>query len=415
LIEPSEYHPVRDIVGEVNRYLEGKTVVLGITGSVAAYKAVDTARWLIRRGGRVIPVMTYEARRYLGELLLHWATGLKPITDLTGETEHISLVKGSDSVLVAPATLSTIAKMAYGIVDNPVALMAVSAMGYNKGVIVAPAMHSSLYDSDQYRSAVRRLEDLGVTVIPPVVEKGVARYPQPELVARVAASVTSRGRDMKGLKVLVTAGPTREWLDKVRFISNPSSGRMGVEIAVEAWSRGATVDLVHGPLSVDPPHMARRFSVETTSDMREVVSKLTEEVEYDVIVAAAAPVDFTPAERYEGKIRSGVELTLSLKPTPKVLEGIRRRPRVLVAFAAEHTLDPDKLREATLEKLNRYNADIVVANPVGFPGTGFASETNIALIAYSDGSHRMLGPAHKEVLARLILDEALKILRRKGA
>jgi phosphopantothenoylcysteine decarboxylase/phosphopantothenate--cysteine ligase len=406
-----EYHPVKDIVGEVNRYLEGKTVILGITGSVAAYKAVDTARWLIRRGARVIPVMTYEARKYVGEILLHWATGFKPLIELTGETEHVGLVRSSDSILVAPATLSTVAKIAYGIVDNPVALAAVSALGYGKSVIVAPAMHSSLYDSEQYKFAVKRLEEQGVTIIPPVVEKGVARYPQPELVARIAASVTSRGRDMRGLRVLVTAGPTREWLDRVRFISNPSSGRMGVEVAVESWSRGASVDLVHGPMSLQPPHMVRRFNVETTSDMRDIVSKLTEE-EYDVIVAAAAPVDFTPGERYEGKVKSGVELILNLKPTPKVLEGIRRKPRVLVAFAAEHTLDVDKLREAALEKLNRYKADIVVANPVGFPGTGFASETNMALIAYGDGSYRVLGAMHKELLARLVVDEALKILRR---
>jgi phosphopantothenoylcysteine decarboxylase/phosphopantothenate--cysteine ligase len=183
-----EYHPVKDIVGEVNRYLEGKTVILGITGSVAAYKAVDTARWLIRRGARVIPVMTYEARRYVGEILLHWATGFKPLVELTGETEHVGLVRSSDSILIAPATLSTVAKIAYGIVDNPVALAAVSALGYGKSVIVAPAMHSSLYDSEQYKSAVKRLEEQGVTIIPPVVEKGVARYPQPELVARIAAS-----------------------------------------------------------------------------------------------------------------------------------------------------------------------------------------------------------------------------------
>ena len=414
MVEPTEVHPVRDIMGEVNDYLDGRIVILGITGSVAAYKAIDTARWLIRRGGRVIPVMTYEARRYVGELLLHWATGFKPLVKLTGETEHVGLVRRADSVLVAPATLSTMAKIAYGIADNPVALMAISALGYGRNVIVAPAMHSSLYNSEQYKSSISRLEEQGVTIIPPLVEKGVARYPQPELVARIAATVTVRGKDMRGLRVLVTAGPTREWIDKVRFISNPSSGRMGVEVAVESWSRGARVDMVHGPLSVTQPHMIKRFNVETTEDMMRVVSKLTEE-EYDILVAAAAPVDFTPAERYGGKVRSGVELALNLKPTPKVLEGIRRKPKVLVAFAAEHAMEVDKLVEAALEKLNRYKADIVIANPVGFPGTGFASETNIALIAYSDGSYKMLGSVHKEILARYVLDEALKILRRGGS
>jgi len=411
-VELSEYHPVRDIVGEVNRYLEGRTVLLGVTGSVAAYKAVDTARWLIRRGARVIPIMTYEARRYVGVDLLHWATGFKPLTKFTGETEHVGLVRSSDSLLVAPATLSTMAKIAYGIVDNPVALAAVSALGYGKSVVLAPAMHSSLYDTDQYRSVVRKLEEQNVTIIPPLVEGGVAKYPPPELVARITATITSRGRDMRGLRVLVTAGPTREWIDKVRFISNPSSGIMGVEVAVEAWSRGASVDLVHGPVAVKLPHMVRRFKVETTEEMAGIVAKLTRENEYDVIVAAAAPVDFTPAEPYEGKIKSGIELTIRLKPTPKVLEGIARKPRVLIAFAAEHSMDLDKLKEAALEKLGKYGADIVVANPVGFPGTGFASETNIALIVYNDGSYRNLGVIHKEILARMILDEAVKRLRR---
>ncbi|MEM1939406.1 MAG: bifunctional phosphopantothenoylcysteine decarboxylase/phosphopantothenate--cysteine ligase CoaBC [Acidilobaceae archaeon] len=409
-MEISPYHPVRSILGSTNRYLEGMSIILGLTGSVAAYKAVDTARWLIRRGAKVIPVMTTEATKYVGPILLHWATGFKPIVELTGETEHVGLVRVSDSILVAPATLSTMSKIAYGIADNPVALVAISALGYGKKVIIAPAMHESLYEVNQYKKVAGTLEEIGAKIIPPLIEEGVAKYPDPELVARVAAAHTSRGIDMKGLRALVTAGPTREWIDNVRFISNPSSGKMGLEVAVEAWSRGAIVDLVYGHIAIEPPHFINKYKVDTTIDMAETIAKLTEKNEYDVIVAAAAPVDFTPSEKYEGKIKSGLEITLNLKPTVKVLESIRGKPRALIAFAAEHTLDEEKLYKAAVEKLVRYKANIVIANPVGFPGTGFEYETNRAIIAYSSGEYRNLGLIHKEILSRLILDEALKII-----
>ncbi|MEM1759059.1 MAG: bifunctional phosphopantothenoylcysteine decarboxylase/phosphopantothenate--cysteine ligase CoaBC, partial [Acidilobaceae archaeon] len=353
-MEISPYHPVRSILGSTNRYLEGMSIILGLTGSVAAYKAVDTARWLIRRGAKVIPVMTTEATKYVGPILLHWATGFKPIVELTGETEHVGLVRASDSILVAPATLSTMSKIAYGIADNPVALVAISALGYGKKVIIAPAMHESLYEVNQYKKVAGTLEEIGAKIIPPLIEEGVAKYPDPELVARVAAAHTTRGIDMKGLRALVTAGPTREWIDNVRFISNPSSGKMGLEVAVEAWSRGAIVDLVYGHIAIEPPHFINKYKVDTTIDMAETIAKLTEKNEYDVIVAAAAPVDFTPSEKYEGKIKSGLEITLNLKPTVKVLESIRGKPRALIAFAAEHTLDEEKLYKAAVEKLVRY-------------------------------------------------------------
>ncbi len=407
----SPVSPVRDIEGSVNRYLEGKTLILGLTGSVAAYKAVDTARWLIRRAATVIPVMTFEARKYVGVDLLHWATGVKPLLELTGETEHIGLVKASNAMLVAPATLSTMSKIAHGIADNPVALMTISAIGFKKPTIIVPAMHSNMAETPQYSNAVEALEASGALIVPPRLEESTAKYPEPELVARIAAAAASRGFDMKGLRVLVTAGPTREWIDRVRFISNPSSGKMGVEVAVEAWARGARVDLIHGPLTVNVPHMVNAVKVETTEEMYRAVSKLTEEREYDVIVAAAAPVDFTPRESYEGKIKSGVELTLNLKPTPKVLEGLKRKPKVLVAFAAEHTTSREKLVEAAREKMAKYSANIVIANPVGFPGTGFSSDMNTALIAKQGEGERLLGSIHKEILARLILDEALRIIR----
>ncbi|MEM1873753.1 MAG: phosphopantothenate--cysteine ligase family flavoprotein, partial [Acidilobaceae archaeon] len=219
-------HPATEIRGSVNRYLEGKQLIVGLTGSVAAYRAVDLIRWLLRRSATVIPFATTEALRYVGRDLLEWASGTRAVVELTGQTEHISIVKSSHAVIVAPATLSSLAKLAYGIADNSVVLTALSALGYGKPVIVAPALHSSLASTPQYREIERKLGEQGVLVVPPRVEDSRLVMEDPAVVGRVAASVACRGRDARGLKVLVTGGATREWIDAVRFVSNASSGRM---------------------------------------------------------------------------------------------------------------------------------------------------------------------------------------------
>lgn len=412
-MEASPHHPARTIVGSVNRYLEGHKIILGITASVSAYRSVDTARWLMRRGATVIPVMTAEATKYVGPMLFHWATGIEPIVELSGETEHIGIVEKASGVIVAPATLSTIAKVAHGIADTSVSMIALSAIGYRKRVMMVPAMHDNLYSLPQYERALRLLEEAGVKFLPPLLEGGVAKYPPPELVGRVAAAFIARGSDAKGLRVLVTAGPTRERIDDVRFVTNASSGLMGVEVAVEAWSRGAEVDLVHGPLCVSVPHMISSRRVESTEEMAAAVRELSSRRDYDIMIFAAAPADFAPAERREGKIRSGGEIELRLVTTRKVIEAVERRPKVLVAFAAETETDAHRLAEAAQQKVSRYGASFAVANPVGVPGSGFASETNRAVIAYPDGTFRDLGLLHKEVLARIILDEAIMRVRER--
>ena len=405
-------HPAEAIRGSYSRRLEGKCVVLGVTGSVAAYKAVDTARWLVRRGARVVPVLTEEAARLVSPQLFEWATGSRAYTRFSGEVGHIALARECDGAVVAPATLSTLAKIAYGIVDNPVALAAVSLLGMGKPVLVAPAMHYNMMQSPQYRRAVELLAGQGVMVIPPYVAEGVAKYPDPGLVARIAAAAIDRGRDLEGARVVVTAGPTREWLDMVRFISNPSSGLMGVEVALEAYARGASVKLVHGPICAGVPHLIESVRVETTEEMAEALAEASGEG-IDVLVAAAAPVDFRPASRVEGKIKSGSPLELRLEPTPKTLASLRRRPRVLVAFAAEATASEAELARYAVEKAEKYGADLVVANPVG-PGVTFATAESQALLVYPDGRIVRLGRDLKENIARVILDEASRLLRTRG-
>ena len=199
------WHPSRSLRGTISRRLEGRCLLIGVTGSVAIYRALDTARWLLRRGARVRFVATRSALELVGEKLLYWATGEPPVTDLGGEVEHISLAGMCDGMLVAPSTLSTTVKISLGITDNPVALTAVSVMGMGKPLVIAPAMHANMISTPQYRDALERLEDKAV-IVPPRIEEGVAKYPDPSLLARVMAALVERGRDMEGLHVLVTAG-----------------------------------------------------------------------------------------------------------------------------------------------------------------------------------------------------------------
>ena len=403
-------HPVERIRGSYSRSLSGKCIVLGITGSVAAYKAIDTARWLIRRGARVVTVATQPALELLGAKLLEWATGERVVSDLTGEVEHISLSWECDLMLVAPATISTMAKIAYGIADNPVALTAISMLGQGKPVIVAPAMHESMMRSSQYEEVEALLARRGVTIIPPKVEEGVAKYPDPSFIARVASSVALRGRDLAGSRILVTAGPTREWIDPVRYISNPSSGLMGLEVALEAYARGAEVDIVYGVTSWEPPHVLKAWHAETTEEMAEKVAELTGSTRYDAIVAAAAPLDFRPEKKAGEKIRSGVTLELKLVPTPKVLEAIRFRPKILVAYAAETTSEVDRLIESARAKLEKYQADLVVANVVGSGDVGFSSKY-VKAVLVEPGGFKVLDKILKEDLARLLMDHVASRLR----
>ncbi len=407
------WHPSRSIRGSYARYLSGRCIVVGITGSVAAYRSLDTARWLLRRGARVVFAATKPALEFLGEKLLYWATGERPITELGGEVEHISFARMCDGMIVAPSTLSTAAKIAYGVADNVVVTLAVSFIGLGKPVLLVPAMHENMTRTPQYRNTVKLLESEGVVVVPPRVEEETAKYPDPHLIGRIAAALVGRGRDLLGRKVVVTAGPTREWLDPVRFISNPSSGKMGVEVAVEAWARGASVTLVHGWMTVQPPHITNNVFAGSTLEMRKALEEAVSDGA-DIVVASAAPVDFKPSSRLESKMRSGEHIMLELEPTVKVIEGVKEKARVLAAFAAETVSSREELLKSGMEKMEKYDADIVVANRVGVPWAGFASDILDALLIWKSGERvrveDMFG-LKKEVIAQRILDTAALILR----
>jgi phosphopantothenoylcysteine decarboxylase/phosphopantothenate--cysteine ligase len=290
-------------------------------------------------------------------------------------------------------------------------------IGLGKPVMAVPAMHANMMETVQYREVSTRLSSSGILLVPPKIEEGIAKYPDPYLIGRIASAYITRGSDLRGLKILVTAGPTREWLDPVRFISNPSSGRMGVEIAVEAWSRGAEVILVHGPLGVEPPHMVRRYRVETTGEMRKVIEKILDNEKVDVVIASAAPVDFKPSLGFKEKLKSGERLSLELIPTPKVIEGLKDKVSLLVAFAAETVSDREKLIMAAREKMEKYRADIIVANRVGSRDAGFAVDVLDALLIWRKGGKLLvedLSRIKKEIVASRLLDTVKIVLEGEG-
>ncbi len=410
-IEESKFHPSSAIIKSYSDNLYDKCIILAVTASISLYRSLDTARWLLRRGAKVKVVMTEEASNLISPDMFYWATGIKPIVKLTGATEHVALAKECDSMLIAPATFSSMSKIAYGITDNPVSLTAITTMGYNKPLILVPAMHEKMENTKQYEEIEKRLKQSNIFIISPYVAEEVAKYPDPQFVARVTSSHTLRGYDMKGLRVLITAGATRSWIDDVRFITNPSSGRMGIELSIESYSRGAEVDLVYGHTEIQVPHTVNSYHVDTTDEMANKINELTSKYDYDIIIGAAAPVDFN-VDKFEGKMRSELSYQINLIPAKKTLKSISKRPKVLISFAAESIKNDQELIEKAREKIAKYNSDIVVANPANLSGVGFSSLYDRAILIFSNGKIVNVEKTLKENLARIILDNALSLIKR---
>jgi len=410
-------HPVEDIRGKLSKSLAGRYVALGVTSSVSMYRSLDLARELIRLGADVHVVMSPEAARYIHPRLFEWATGNDVFVRFSGEVGHIALAELCDIYVVAPATANTIAKIAYGISDTSVTVLAQSFLGLGKPVVVVPAAHYSLLKSPPVSEALRRLEELGVTVVPPHVEEGRAKYPPLEDIVVATEASTLRGKDLKGARILVTAGPTREYMDRVRYLTNASSGKMGLAIAREAYFRGAEVTLVHGPLAVDVPYYIRSVATVSTREMLDAVLAELSIRDYDVVILAAAPVDFGFSQSFEGKVSSDIEeLSVTLVPTPKISLKVRTAFRgLLVGFAAEFAQgDLNELVSKAQDKLVRRGFDIIVANDISRLDIGFSSEYNEVAIVDRSGAVEVVSKSRKVEVARRILDYVVKYLRERS-
>ncbi|MEZ0290539.1 MAG: bifunctional phosphopantothenoylcysteine decarboxylase/phosphopantothenate--cysteine ligase CoaBC [Sulfolobales archaeon] len=400
-------HPSKDIIGKSARTLLEHVIVLGVTASVSLYRSLDLARELMRRSAEVYPVISKSAARLISPMMWEWATGNKPYVEFGGEIGHVELARKASGMIIAPATANTISKIAYGIADTSVTLVAQIMLGVGKKMLLVPAMHEPMYRSPPLVEALRKCEEMGVSILPPVIEEGRAKYPDPVWVADKTEALILRGEDLRGVRIIATAGPTREHLDPVRFISNPSTGKMGVAVASEAYYRGADVILVHGPLAMTPPPWIVREEIVSTEDMLKTVVKYIKKINPHAIILSAAPADYRFSRREEKKIPSEItKISIELEATPKIASIVRKEApeSIVVGFAAETVSSEEDLIERALKKLDKYNFDLILANYVGAPGTGFGADTDAAVLIDSNGRIISKGFMLKREWARIILD-----------
>jgi phosphopantothenoylcysteine decarboxylase/phosphopantothenate--cysteine ligase len=393
--------------------LAGSRILLGVTGGIAAYKSAYLARLLRERGARVQVVMTPAATRFVGPDTFAALTGREVHSDVFERSEavlHVRLAREADLAVVAPATANVLARLALGLADD---LLTSTLLEFHGPVVVAPAMHAGMWGHPATIHNVVRLQERGVVVVGPLEgplaagDEGMGRMSEPEDIARAVEGVLAGRGDLAGRHVLVTAGPTHEPIDAVRFLGNRSSGKMGYLLAEEAARRGAQVTLVSGPTHLPDPAGAEVTRVETAEEMRDVV--LAHFDRADAVVKAAAVSDFRSKETNEGKLKkeSGPP-DLHLEPTPDILRelGERKGGKVLVGFAAE----TDDLERAGRSKLREKHLDLVVVNQVGAEGTGFEADTNRAMLLSADGDDVPLRPWTKRDLASTICDRLVRLL-----
>ncbi len=411
--EPAD--PMKDIKSSLGRELEGRRIILCVTGSVASIEVPSLARELMRHGAEVSVVMSEAAEKLVRPETLEWATGNPVVRKLTGKTEHVRLAgkwKGNaDLVLIAPCTANTISKIAVGIDDTPVTTIASMALGGGIPLVICPAAHEPMYKNPAVVSNMQRLGERGVDFVGPRFEEGKAKMAGvDEIVQAVLRSFTRK--DMQGKRVVVTGGPTVEFIDPVRVITNLSSGKMGLALAIEAWRRGAEVAYIFGG-GLRPPDFIRSRRVVTTRDMLDAVLSEIKASEADAFISAAAPGDLAPMMPAETKIptREG-EFDLRLKPTPKIIDNVRKRwPNLcIVAFKAETAPSERELKRAAERFMHQAGVDLVVANDVS-NGKGFGADTNSVLILGSRTA-RKLSERPKEQIAKVILDLVAARLKR---
>jgi len=398
-------HPSHDVRGTKGKELNNRHIVLCLTGSVAVSKSPELARELMRHGADVRVVMSKEAAELVTPKLMHWATGNDVTTELTGKIEHVELGQWADLVLVAPATANTIGKISWAVDDTPVTSVVSVAMGLKKPVAVVPAMHGSMYDNKLFRENLERLRSAGVHLMEPKTEEGKAKFPGAVEVVDLVINLLGPN-DMKGMKVLVTAGPTVEHIDPIKLITNKSSGKMGIAVARVAALRGAEVTLVYGPGTESPPAGVNVVRVQTTQEMKDAFQKGLGE-KPDVVVSAAAAQDFVIKKPSGEKLRHDRPLELKLSPAPRVLDGARKLvPKAfIVGFKAEYGVTDKQLAAVGKSKLQEHGLDMVVANDVSRPGVGFGGETNDVFLVTKSGTNQVKGT--KEDVARAILHVAV--------
>ena len=400
-------HPTLRIKGTKSHSLLGKKIVLGVTGSVAAVRAFELARELIRHGADVYSVMSRAATEIIHPYTLHYATGHEAITKLMGDIEHVEFLgmEGSaDLFLIAPCTANTLNKIATGVSDTPVTVFATTAFGSGIPMIIVPAMHESMFNSPVITENLEKLRQLGVTVLGPKIQEGLAKIVSIAEIVLATEHMLSP-KKLAGKRVLVTGGPTAEPIDPVRILTNRSSGRTGMELAKAAYKQGAEVTLVHSKaLNMMGINELR---VETANEM--IDTCLNElRTGYDVLISSAAIADFT-VDPAAVKISSGGDLHLHFTPTRKLIAEARKElpELVIVGFKAETNVSEDELVQRARTKLEAHNLQMVVANDIGKGGIG--ADDNEVFILRKGASTVKHVNGKKRIIAEEIVNELAEL------
>jgi phosphopantothenoylcysteine decarboxylase/phosphopantothenate--cysteine ligase len=392
--------------------LTNKTVVVGVTGGIAAYKAAEVVSRLKKLGADVYCIMTEGAQAFLTPLTLRTLSGNPVIKNMFDEpvkwnVEHVAIADVADFFLIAPATANVIGKIASGIADD---FLTTAVMATRAKVILAPAMNVNMYTNPIVQNNIQKLKELGYLFIGPKEGNlacgytGKGKMSEPEDIVEFILGIDKK--DLLGMNILLTAGPTREPIDPVRYITNRSSGKMGYALAQCAQRRGAKVTLVSGPTNLGKPQGVDIISVETANEMFSAVKSNYEK--HDVIIKSAAVADYRPQNYQEQKIKkSDDDLEIKLERNPDILSflGENKGNRILVGFAAE----TNDLKENAQNKLIKKNVDMIVANDVTAKNAGFGCDTNKVTIYYRDGSEKDIPLLTKDEVANIILDEILKL------
>lgn len=397
--------------------LKGKNVVLGVSGGIAVYKAVEIVSRLKKAGADVHVIMTEGATKFVTPLTFRQLSGNPVSVGMFDEpkqwsVEHIALATRADLFLIAPATANVIGKIANGIADD---MLTTTVMATQAPVLIAPAMNTNMYINPIVQRNIKKLQELGYVIIEPASgmlacgTEGAGRLPEPASIVDKVSEYFSSCSSLAGKRVIVTAGGTREAIDPVRYIGNRSSGKMGYSIAEAAAKVGAVVTLISGPVSLPCPAGVEVINIETAEEMRQAVVDRYSAA--DIVIKAAAVADFRVRDRQDHKIKkTGDTLTIALEKNPDILAelGKAKNQQLLIGFAAE---TQDLIAHAT-EKLTKKNLDMIVANDVTAPGAGFNADTNIVKLIYRDGSVEELPQMPKRELAKVILDKICGLMQK---
>lgn len=376
-----------DIVGSDGSELVGKKIILCISGSVAAYKSIELARLLMRHGANVTCVASKAATDLIKPSYFKWATGNEVITKLTGDLEHIKVAdyKQSDCIVVYPCTANTLGKLANGIDDTPISTVLSVGLGSKIPIVIGLAMHQAMYENP---AVVKNIEFLKnkVDFISPNFIEGKAKAAEPEEILDKILQKFGSSNALKGKKILITAGPTIEYIDPVRVITNQSTGKTGVLLASEFVSAGSKVTMIYGPGIEIPPKGAKVIRVQTSNEMRDSLRKELRQ-KFDIVILAAAASDYTLEKPSKGKIHSDLlRISLKLKRVPKMINDVKKIQNnvFLVGFKAETNISKRDLIDKAREKINNSGCDLVIANDIGTKRYKKNPEYNNVLVIDSD-------------------------------